>query len=56
MLCEDPEGWLTINEVTGEVTTVKNMDKEAPSVDEKGIYTVVICAIDDGMKELYFVL
>ncbi|XP_048406183.2 cadherin-like protein 26 isoform X2 [Stegostoma tigrinum] len=44
----DPEGWVTVNEETGVVTTVHELDRESPFVKES-IYKVIVHAIDDGI-------
>uniref|UniRef100_UPI00398F1A95 cadherin-like protein 26 n=1 Tax=Pristiophorus japonicus TaxID=55135 RepID=UPI00398F1A95 len=44
----DPEGWVTVHEETGVVTTVHELDREAPSVNEN-LYKVIIHAVDDGI-------
>ncbi|XP_078092188.1 cadherin-like protein 26 [Mustelus asterias] len=44
----DPEGWVTINEETGVVTTVHKLDRESPNVNEN-IYKVIIHAVDNGV-------
>ncbi|XP_048464387.1 cadherin-like protein 26 [Rhincodon typus] len=44
----DPEGFVTVNEETGVVTTVHELDRESPYVKES-IYKVIVHAIDDGI-------
>ncbi|XP_053171459.1 cadherin-like protein 26 [Scomber japonicus] len=43
----DPAGWVTIDPHTGNITTVKTLDRESPHV-VNGVYTVLIHAVDDG--------
>ncbi|XP_062871150.1 cadherin-like protein 26 [Trichomycterus rosablanca] len=46
-LAEDVAKWLSIDPKTGQITTVKKMDRESPYV-KNGTYTVMLRAIDDG--------
>lgn len=46
---EDPADWIAVDPVTGNVTTVKPLDRESPYV-RNGVYNVTILAVDDGMS------
>lgn len=46
----DPAGWLTVDPHTGNITTVKTLDRESPHV-VNGVYTVLVHAVDDGKTQ-----
>ncbi|KAM5135295.1 cadherin-like protein 26 [Mantella aurantiaca] len=46
-MAEDPAGWLTVNENTGVVSTLQELDRESPYVNGT-IYKALVYAIDDG--------
>ncbi|KAM7402683.1 hypothetical protein PAMP_017899 [Pampus punctatissimus] len=47
----DPEGWLTVDPHTGDITTIKSPDREAPHVIN-GVYTVLLHAVGNGEPPL----
>ncbi|KAM4691990.1 cadherin-like protein 26 [Rhinophrynus dorsalis] len=47
-IVQDPAGWVTIDEDTGVITTIQELDRESPYVN-KTVYTIVVNAIDDGI-------
>ncbi|XP_051832642.1 cadherin-like protein 26 [Antechinus flavipes] len=47
-LVHDPARWVTVDERSGVVTTVKHVDRESPYVNNS-FYTIIVNAIDDGI-------
>ncbi|XP_044515575.1 cadherin-like protein 26 [Gracilinanus agilis] len=47
-LVHDPANWVTVDELSGVVTTVRHMDRESPYVNNS-FYTIMVSAIDDGI-------
>ncbi|XP_045706031.1 desmocollin-2-like isoform X1 [Phyllostomus hastatus] len=45
----DPKGWITVDDYTGSITTLRSLDREAESINS-GIYNVTILASDKGGK------
>lgn len=43
----DPAGWVNVDENTGLVTAVKELDRESPYVNNS-VYSVIVHAVDDG--------
>ncbi|KYO42009.1 cadherin-like protein 26 [Alligator mississippiensis] len=44
----DPAGWVNVDENTGLVTAVKELDRESPYVNNS-VYSVIVHAVDDGV-------
>ncbi|XP_059185589.1 cadherin-like protein 26 [Centropristis striata] len=47
----DPAGWMTVDPQTGDITTVKTVDRESPHV-VNGVYTILLHAVDEGEPPL----
>ncbi|XP_008108353.2 cadherin-like protein 26 isoform X1 [Anolis carolinensis] len=47
-IASDPNGWVTVDENSGTVTTAKTLDRESPYLNNS-VYTIMIHAIDDGV-------
>lgn len=50
-ILDDPANWVTIDKKTGEVKTVKPMDRESPFLNGTDTYTILIGAIDNGKRK-----
>ncbi|XP_063815406.1 cadherin-like protein 26 isoform X2 [Pseudophryne corroboree] len=46
-IAEDPGGFVTVDENTGVITTIKELDRESPYVNQT-LYKVTVLAIDNG--------
>lgn len=49
-ILDDPANWVTIDNKTGQVKTVKPMDSESPFLNGTDTYTILIGAIDNGKR------
>lgn len=49
---DDPADWVTVDPVTGKVTTKNRVDRESHFVKD-GIYTVTVLAVDNGRRTFY---
>lgn len=49
---DDPAGWVTVDQKTGEVTTAEPLDRESPFVKD-GVYNVTVLVVDSGMTIRY---
>lgn len=50
---EDPADWVTVDPVTGAITTSKSVDRESHFV-KGNIYNVTVYAVDNGMTRRSF--
>lgn len=50
-ILDDPANWVTIDKKTGEVKTVKPIDRESPFLNGTDVYTFLIGAIDNGKRK-----
>ncbi|MEQ2235228.1 hypothetical protein ILYODFUR_000259 [Ilyodon furcidens] len=48
---DDPEGWMEIDADTGDITTIKMLDRESPHV-VNGFYTLILHAMDKGQPPM----
>lgn len=48
---EDIDNWITVDPVTGQVTTAKILDRESPFV-KNDTYEVIVYAVDNGTNAL----
>ncbi|TFK05050.1 THAP domain-containing protein 4 [Platysternon megacephalum] len=44
----DPAGWVTVDENSGVITAMKELDRESSYVNNR-VYTIIVHAIDDGV-------
>ncbi|XP_022349811.1 cadherin-like protein 26 [Enhydra lutris kenyoni] len=47
-LAYDPASWVTVDELSGTVTTTQQIDRESPYVNHS-FYTIIVQAVDDGL-------
>ncbi|XP_028850366.1 cadherin-like protein 26 isoform X2 [Denticeps clupeoides] len=50
-LGDDPNSWVSVDAKTGEVTTVKVLDREGPHVNDS-VYVVTLLAVDHGSPQM----